>query len=70
MGLLDKNPLTRLGSKQIGGVDSIKNHPFFEDVKWNEVYNKKWQKPPLKLKVKNLWDTKHIDGTFLNEEVK
>ncbi|CDW82120.1 protein kinase 2 [Stylonychia lemnae] len=70
MRLLDKNPLTRLGSQKIGGVASIKNHSFFEDVNWDAVYKKTWQKPPLKLKVKNSWDTKHIDGAFLNEDIK
>jgi len=32
--LLDKNPCTRLGSPELGGVDSIKSHPFFSDVDW------------------------------------
>lgn len=34
------------------------------------MLNKSWQKPPIKLKVKNPWDTKHVDRAFLNEEVK
>lgn len=29
-----------------------------------------WMKPPLKIKVKNPWDTKHIDGVFLGEDIR
>ena len=37
--LLDKNPLRRLGSKT--GADEIKAHPYFEDVNWDDVFNKR-----------------------------
>lgn len=33
--LLDKNPKTRLGSPESGGVAAIKSHPFFADVDWD-----------------------------------
>jgi hypothetical protein len=40
--LLKTNPRERLGS---GGVDEIKNHPFFEGINWDDVLKKK-VKPP------------------------
>jgi len=33
--LLDPNPTTRLGA---GGVEEIKNHPFFEGLDWENLY--------------------------------
>ena len=35
--LLDKNPLTRLGT--IGGIEEIKAHPYFIDINWALVRN-------------------------------
>ena len=32
--LLDKNPLTRLGSPETGGAQAIKAHPFFAGIDW------------------------------------
>jgi serum/glucocorticoid-regulated kinase 2 len=32
-GLLDRDPLKRLGAK---GADEIKQHPFFHSINWNE----------------------------------
>ena len=68
--LLDKDPESRLGAAGLGGLESIQRHPFFADVDWQAVYDKTWMKPPLKIKVKNIWDTKNIDGIFLNEDLK
>jgi len=70
VGLLDKNPETRLGSQSAGGTEGIKSHPFLADVDWDQVYEKSWMKAPLKPKTKNPWDTKNIDGVFLNEQIK
>lgn len=38
-----KNPKKRLG---FNGVDEIKNHPWFKNIDWKKVYNRKL-KPPL-----------------------
>lgn len=35
----------------MGGVLSIKKHPFFASIDWQEVLDKKL-KPPIKIKVK------------------
>ena len=40
--LLDKNKSSRLGSK---GAESIRNHPWFENVKWNKLLNKEHRAP-------------------------
>ena len=43
--LLVKNPLERLGSKY--DIEEIKNHPYFEDVDWNKIYNREYIPPPI-----------------------
>ncbi|EAR86537.2 Serine/Threonine kinase domain protein (macronuclear) [Tetrahymena thermophila SB210] len=53
-GLLSKDPIQRLGSK---GAEEVKSHPFFRDVNWEDVYNKKLlppvpKKPPIQLEGK------------------
>jgi hypothetical protein len=39
-------------------------HPFFEGVDWEKVENKEYP-PPIKPKVKDAGDTKHIAKMFL-----
>ena len=63
--LLVKDPQNRLGAPELGGIDSIKNHPFFKDIDWVKLYNKE-VKPPIKPKVKSEADTKNIDDAFLS----
>ena len=43
--LLIKNPSERLGSKY--DVEEIKNHPYFDDVDWNKIYNREYMPPPI-----------------------
>ena len=38
-GLLEKDPLQRLGAK--GGMQEIKDHAFFSDLIWDDVYKMK-----------------------------
>ena len=40
---MNKNPLKRLGSKH--GAVEIKAHPYFGDVNWNEVLQRKMKAP-------------------------
>jgi serine/threonine protein kinase len=46
-GLLEKDPRKRLGAR---GVDQIKSHPFFMNINWSAMEQRK-VKPPLKPKV-------------------
>jgi serum/glucocorticoid-regulated kinase 2 len=41
--LLHKNPLKRLGSHR--GAEEVKEHPYFSDINWLEVYERKLQTP-------------------------
>lgn len=58
--LLNRNPEKRLGAK---GVDQIFKHPFFKDVNWDDVTNKKYE-PPYKPKLKNIIDLSHISSSY------
>lgn len=56
------DPDKRLGSD---GVDKIKKHPFFKNIDWVAIYNKKI-KPPFIPRISNDADTKYIDSEFTN----
>ena len=43
--LLDKNQLTRLGSKS--DADEIVNHPWFKDINWDKLIKKELVPPFL-----------------------
>ncbi len=40
---MNKNPLKRLGSKH--GAEEIKAHPYFKDVNWQDVMERKLKAP-------------------------
>jgi serine/threonine protein kinase len=44
--LLNKDPAHRLGSYS-AGIKDIKEHPWFDSIDWNTLYNKTIQ-PPYK----------------------
>jgi 3-phosphoinositide dependent protein kinase-1 len=44
--LLSLDPEKRLGSQATGGIQAIKDHPFFEGVDWDNIFNS--TAPPLK----------------------
>ncbi len=56
------DPDKRLGSD---GVDKIKKHPFFKNIDWEAIINKKI-KPPFIPRIANESDTKYIDSEFTN----
>jgi len=67
-GFMQKNVAKRLGCiKAHGGEESIKHHPFFRDVKWKEMEERKI-KPPFKPKIKNRKDALNFDSEFTKED--
>jgi len=64
LNLLKKNPNERLGTK---GVQEIKDHPWFDDIDWNKMSEKKLP-PPFKPKVKNDRDVNNFDDEFTSEQ--
>lgn len=61
-GLLNRNPLERLGSKN--DATGVKQHPFFKDMDWNLLFQKKLR-PPFKPQVSNVvTDTANFDTEF------
>ena len=48
----------------MGGTQTIKNHPFFEGIDWDKVIKKEYT-PPIRPKVKDSGDTRHISKAFL-----
>ena len=69
--LLERNPNKRLG----GGdrdAEEIKEHPYFKDIDWNKVYEKKI-KPPnfidyMKISIKYFNKPKSIDFLYKIDE--
>lgn len=67
-GFMQKNVAKRLGCiKAHGGEEAIKHHPFFRDVKWKELEERKI-KPPFKPKIKNKKDALNFDTEFTKED--
>lgn len=68
--LLDKNPETRLGSR--GGVMEVKVHPFFADIDWTALLEKKYQAPwipPRNDAEGSCFDTTYTQQPVLNSVV-
>eukprot|EP00090_Calanus_glacialis_P010800 TRINITY_DN1926_c0_g2_i1.p1 TRINITY_DN1926_c0_g2~~TRINITY_DN1926_c0_g2_i1.p1 ORF type:complete len:750 (+),score=136.45 TRINITY_DN1926_c0_g2_i1:140-2389(+) len=67
-GFMQKNVSKRLGCvKAHGGEENIKHHPFFRDVKWKELEERK-AKPPFKPKIKNKKEATNFDTEFTKED--
>ena len=65
--LLVVNPNDRLGSGT-DGSESIKKHPFFEEVDWDSAFEKQLD-PPFVPKLKDETDLKYFDTMFTEEKV-
>ena len=62
-GLLNRNPKHRLGATN--DAEELKAHPFFADIDWEALTNKKVV-PPFKPKLKSVLDTSNFDPEFTN----
>ena len=52
-GLLQKDPWKRLGGSS-RDAEEIKEHPYFKDVNWDDVYNKRITPPPINIFSNNI----------------
>ena len=52
----------------INGINNIKQHNFFEDINWNDLYNKKI-KPEFIPEIKNDLDVQYFDKNFKSEKI-
>jgi hypothetical protein len=68
-GLLNAKEEERLGSKQMGGAQSIMSTPFFSVIDFDALLRKEIE-PPFKPDVVNEFDTKYVPKTFLDAEAK
>ena len=66
-GLLQKNPNKRLGGN-IKDAQEIKEHPYFKDVNWDDVYNKKIIPPPVNIFINKIMHVYHRPRLFANDE--
>lgn len=66
--LLCTNPGKRLGSSA-NDANEIKTHPFFKDIDWDLLVQKKIQ-PPFRPKITHPKDLRHFDKMFTKEEPK
>ncbi len=56
--LLTKDPAKRLGNTA-GGVLALRDHPWFEEIEWELIFNKKIA-PPYKPQLQSKEDTCHF----------
>lgn len=64
--LLTRDPARRLGSGP-KDAEEIKAHPFFRDVNWDDMFNKRVP-PPFCPTLKNPSDTSWFDTEFTSEK--
>ena len=61
--LLNKDPEKRLGHPELGGPSAIREHEFFTDINWMDLYLKKTT-PPLQsfMNIKSDIDLNNFDN--------
>ncbi|KAG8449369.1 hypothetical protein GDO86_016136 [Hymenochirus boettgeri] len=64
---MKKKPSKRLGSQALGGEKAILWHPFFKDIKWDEL-NRKAVEPPFRPRIKTREDVSNFDPEFIKED--
>jgi serine/threonine protein kinase len=66
--LLAPDPKKRLGVGK-DGAKKIKSHPFFEEINWEDIWNKRII-PPFIPKLEDEMDLKYFDTQFTDESVE
>jgi len=64
-GLLQRDPRERLGSNN--GMMDFKDHPFFADIDWKALYEKKIPPPFIPQQSEGLMSTDNVDDEFKQE---
>lgn len=72
-GLLERNVQRRLGATrstmfEIGGVAALKSHPFFGDMSWTDLLEKKIA-PPIPLNITAPDDTQYFYDEFTKQQL-
>ena len=65
-GLLQKDPRKRLGGGNRDALE-IKEHPYFRDVNWDDVYNKRIRPPPVNVFTRNIMHVYQRPRLFAND---
>ena len=65
--LLQKEQSVRLGANE-SDFNEIRDHPFFHDLNWNQLLEKKLPVPWLP-ELESETDTRHIDPEFTSENI-
>ena len=63
--LLDRNPITRLGSGKYGFIN-IMHHPFFKETDWKNMKTKNIT-PPFIPNIENLEDAQYFESTYTSQ---
>nr|CAH7725847.1 unnamed protein product [Callosobruchus chinensis] len=67
-GFMTKNPSKRLGCVTAHGAEAaIQTHPFFKDMDWTALEQRK-VKPPFRPRIKSRKDVTNFDAEFTREE--
>jgi serine/threonine protein kinase len=66
-GLLQKDPWKRLGGSS-RDAEEIKEHPYFKDVNWDDVYNKRIRPPPVNVFTRNIMHVYQRPRLFANDD--
>ena len=65
-GLLQKDPWKRLGGS-LKDAEEIKQHRYFKDINWDDVYNKRIRPPPVNVFTRNIMHVYQRPRLFAND---
>ena len=65
--LLQRKEELRLGSK---GIEKIKNHPWFNDINWNDLLNKKLVPPFVPVCTEDYFDESYLQSFDISDKLK